>query len=475
MTVRAVEWKRPYTWGKAIEITEDKVINLRLRSENNLIIYDEGDDEIYVDLQLPDGIKPLDTFPVGITTGRVLVADNWDVNWTIVCFMTTSGDNIKLLYWDDWKLYIDNWTWVFKQIYLKWEVDALLQALRDYVDYQLSLKQDKLIAWENITIDTDGKTINAVIPPLSRFLSLWDCATGMPLSFPTSDLPFEYITGDHFLVGNVDDTAPIENFRPSGTEYTGQASVTVETEEVQVWDLYIYDWAVWLLQLNHERQVTFSNIAWSPYDNTNLANALNNKADDTDLNTKLFTNHSDAIEYYLSGKECIYRDNNNVTYYPTSLTISGTDQTIRFVTTNLTVSWDAVSFSYMDATKDWQWNYILSPVTTVSINGVPTTWNTWDVLTKTANGYAFATPTWWVSMSTTTATLTTNWWSSNTQTVNVTGVTANNTVIISPDPTSISDYASSSIYCSAQGSGTLTFTCGTTPTSAITVNVVILS
>ena len=27
MTVRVVEWKKPYTWGTAIEITPDKVIS----------------------------------------------------------------------------------------------------------------------------------------------------------------------------------------------------------------------------------------------------------------------------------------------------------------------------------------------------------------------------------------------------------------------------------------------------------------
>ena len=98
MTVRAVEWKQPYTWGQAIEIDENKVINLRLRAENNLIIYDEGDDEIYVDLQLPDEITPTDAFPVWVTTGRVIVDNGWDAQGTIICAKTTSGDNIKILY-----------------------------------------------------------------------------------------------------------------------------------------------------------------------------------------------------------------------------------------------------------------------------------------------------------------------------------------------------------------------------------------
>lgn len=75
----------------------------------------------------------------------------------------------------------------------------------------------------------------------------------------------------------------------------------------------------------------------------------------------------------------------------------------------------------------------------------------------------------------TTATLTTNGWSSNAQTVSVTDVTADNTVIVSPAPASVSDYSSAGIYCSAQASGTLTFTCTTTPTTNITVNVIMLN
>jgi hypothetical protein len=72
-------------------------------------------------------------------------------------------------------------------------------------------------------------------------------------------------------------------------------------------------------------------------------------------------------------------------------------------------------------------------------------------------------------------TLTTAWWSNKVQTVNATGVTANNVVVISPSPSSIDAYSDSFVYCSAQWSGTLTFTCKTTPSSAITVNVLILN
>lgn len=74
-----------------------------------------------------------------------------------------------------------------------------------------------------------------------------------------------------------------------------------------------------------------------------------------------------------------------------------------------------------------------------------------------------------------TVTLTAAGWSSNTQSVTATWVTASNTVIVSPEPASFSDYTSAVIYCSAQGSNSLTFTCTNTPTSDITVNVVILN
>ena len=163
MSTRVVDIEKPYEWGTAIEVTQDKVINLRLRSENNLIIYDEGDNEIYVDLQLPSDIEPADAIPVWINTGRVLAADWWDYTGTIVVFKTTSWDNIKLLYADNGRVFIDNWTGTFKEIYLKWDVDALISGLRGYIDDELAKKQDKLTAWANITIAEDPQTHELVI------------------------------------------------------------------------------------------------------------------------------------------------------------------------------------------------------------------------------------------------------------------------------------------------------------------------
>ena len=76
--------------------------------------------------------------------------------------------------------------------------------------------------------------------------------------------------------------------------------------------------------------------------------------------------------------------------------------------------------------------------------------------------------------STASATLLAASWSNKSQTVNVTGVTASNTVLVSASPASIQEYGMRGVICTAQGAGTLTFTCKSTPTNNLSINVVIL-
>ena len=65
-------------------------------------------------------------------------------------------------------------------------------------------------------------------------------------------------------------------------------------------------------------------------------------------------------------------------------------------------------------------------------------------------------------------------WVNDIQTVNVDGVTTDNAVFVSPAPASVADYNAAGVVCTAQNNGTLTFTCTTTPSNAITVNVLIM-
>ena len=81
-----------------------------------------------------------------------------------------------------------------------------------------------------------------------------------------------------------------------------------------------------------------------------------------------------------------------------------------------------------------------------------------------------------------TVTLAASGWADNQITVAAEGVTASSLVDVSPAPSSVTDpaannlyaYAAAMIQCVAQGSGTLTFMCQTTPTIDLVANIVIL-
>ena len=71
-----------------------------------------------------------------------------------------------------------------------------------------------------------------------------------------------------------------------------------------------------------------------------------------------------------------------------------------------------------------------------------------------------------------TVTLAAGAWSGNTQTIAVPGVTADNTVICSPDPASHDAYGKYGVYCISQADGQLTFRCKRTPDTALAVNII---
>lgn len=73
-----------------------------------------------------------------------------------------------------------------------------------------------------------------------------------------------------------------------------------------------------------------------------------------------------------------------------------------------------------------------------------------------------------------TATLTAAGWSNKTQTVTVEGVTASNTILVAPASDSQEVWGKAGIVCTAQSAGSLTFTCKSAPSAAVTANIVIL-
>ena len=65
-------------------------------------------------------------------------------------------------------------------------------------------------------------------------------------------------------------------------------------------------------------------------------------------------------------------------------------------------------------------------------------------------------------------------WSASSQTVTASGVTATSLLVVAPTPADQVAYVAAGIICTTQGMDSLTFTCTTTPTTALDVQVVIL-
>ena len=71
-------------------------------------------------------------------------------------------------------------------------------------------------------------------------------------------------------------------------------------------------------------------------------------------------------------------------------------------------------------------------------------------------------------------TLTAAGWADNRQSVPCAGITAGNALIVASAPENYEAYSKAGVYCAAQAQGSLTFTCKSVPTAALTANIMIL-
>jgi len=78
-----------------------------------------------------------------------------------------------------------------------------------------------------------------------------------------------------------------------------------------------------------------------------------------------------------------------------------------------------------------------------------------------------------MGLSSVAVTISSTSWTDNSVTKSVTGVTSTSLIWVAPDPDYSDAYGDAGIKATAQGAGTITFTCDTTPTESIVVNVVI--
>lgn len=353
---------------------------------------------------------------------------NWDVTWPA----SSTDGNLAVFDWTTWKIIKDWWAIPTTTIVDNLTSQSTTSALSANQGYVLNNKIEDLF-W------------------LWKFLSMWDATTWQPDSFPLTT-PYTYSTWDYYLVWTVSSANPPVNYRPTGSSYTGTASSTPETDELEVWDVYIYDWATWLLQSNHWKTVSFSNIAWDAMDNANLSWYLNVKAfylsSTSDLVTAqaafdwqnwgktaiiVYSNKPYAFSFYNTAQMdfvcLLYREQLDAGNNKTSLVRDVITFSITWGTTVSSISanaWNNViasvlktdtdyatpytpQYNWSPATKkyvddkvsdtayasSWNWVTWIAPSKNAvydkieSINQVPSWWNNWDVLTNVSG-----TPTW---------------------------------------------------------------------------------
>lgn len=400
----------------------------------------------------------------------------------------------------------------------------------DFVDGQVvnmtinNVSEEQGYLWERIDLQPAAK--------LGRYLSGWNCATGLAVTNP-SESPYEYTTGDYFIVSAVA-TGGGTNYRPNGSSYViGQASTTVETNSVVVNDTYLYDGTNWTLlktgsavsSVNGQTgDVTITESDILPSQTDNSGKFLTTDGTNASWSDKPLVNNAQQSTSVAIVGEAYGANKTNAVVVGYAAGSGGSG-----VNANYTVCIGAYSKSFngsvsigYKATSSSKANCVVIGTEAMCNGDNAALINTSGVSQNNykKNTFAFANtnglyelisadgtmptdrfttspvadgsyvPTLTISSGTPTRTwaaaasapvvpstmpeLTVAGWSSNTQTVNVTGVTANNIVFVSPAPASAADYADAGIVCTAQGSGTLTFTCTTVPSNNITVNVVIL-
>lgn len=243
-----------------------------------------------------------------------------------------------------------------------------------------------------------GKILNdkiADLQAMGKFLSTWDASSWQPTTFPYTT-PYTYHTWDYFLVSAIDTTSPIVNYKPNGSSYTWSASTTQETWDLAVWDIYIYDGAVWILQMNHWKEISFANITWQPNDNTALATALGGKQD------ALATQTAYTSKWSATKVPQITTNSLGQVTWITEVTITHPSQVSD---TAYASSWDWVTttapsqnavydkISAMDTTISWKQDTLVSGMSIKTINSTSLLWSG-DISITSANNSTISFTQW---------------------------------------------------------------------------------
>lgn len=420
MSVRIKEGMIPYTWWIGIEVTDNHVINLLLREENNLIHVNE-DNEVYVDLQLDDGILPDADFPVGITTGKILQSDWWQDSWIILNWKTTSGDYTRLIYANDGKLYYDPWTWVWNEIWgWGWSINVATATALWVIKLWSNTVQTEApqtptsVQWRTYAVQLNSDNQASVNVPWEEYSSLAEVQWGTDESLVTTGEKYRWnhkqdqlTAGNNITISNWVISANITNV------YTYKGSVATQSDLPSSWQTvgdvwyaldtgisYAWNWTSWMSM-------------WSFVDLSNYFNKTTDDSDDiTEWSTHLFTTTAEKTYWNWKQDELTAGSgitiNNNVISADEYTAGNGInidqnneiENTLPFDPDNAWVTGQILQ----KTSAGYEWKNFPNVVN--SVNGQSwavnvdefepsNTWTVGQVLKKTANGYGWYPESWW--------------------------------------------------------------------------------
>lgn len=160
------------------------------------------------------------------------------------------------------------------------------------------------------------------------------------------------------------------------------------------YDIYASGWAAWTGDVTWPSSSTDADIALFNWATGKIIKDSWKKLSDyqTALSTQTaYTSKGSATK--------VPQITTNTLWQVTGITeVTITQPTVNNATLTIQKNWTAVNTFTANASSDVTAN--------ITVNEVPSTWTTGHVLTKTANGYEFAAPSWWISNDTTWTTTT---------------------------------------------------------------------